>query len=421
MSGIPSEHSLTSNPNSVLLRAAKDRKTPVSDYLFALSSAYLIATLIVQIIAVAVFFARVYTRIFPWRFRIDDYLISISFVLMSVFFSLHYRASVWALGFKHPPFRTTTEIQNHLMLGTISIPFWGWSTGLIKIAIACMLIRFQQSRRWIIFLYCMIVLNVLLICVTGIASFTHCLPYQAQWDIRRRYPNKKCWSRGALLMSNYLSSVCNASTDIIFSLMPLTFLGKVRRPLKERVVIGGLMGLGILASAFSLSRAIATNNKVKDPTSRLVLIGLLSCLEIQLSLIAACVPTLRSSSRRFFTKIGLLQPSRSSSYRRYREESSISGGPKGVRRKPRDLHHIESTVTGGTGTTATASSKSQTCNMDDSDPTREPVAGCIDHNIELKAYTSQSNLNQEWRQNIPSKTDQEPELTGSLVVSRADK
>ena len=74
------EHDVASNTHHFSQRAAKGMKIPVSDYLVAITSAYLIATLIVQIIAIVVFFARVYTKAFPWRFRIDDYLLSLAFV-----------------------------------------------------------------------------------------------------------------------------------------------------------------------------------------------------------------------------------------------------------------------------------------------------------------------------------------------------
>lgn len=57
------------------------RDFPMSDKAFTFASTFLIVTLIVQIVAVIVYSARFYSRALPvWRFRIDDYLISVAFV-----------------------------------------------------------------------------------------------------------------------------------------------------------------------------------------------------------------------------------------------------------------------------------------------------------------------------------------------------
>jgi hypothetical protein len=56
-------------------------KFPVLDAEYNIAYTFLIVTMIFQIIAVLVFFARVYTRAYPtWRFSIDDYVMSLAFV-----------------------------------------------------------------------------------------------------------------------------------------------------------------------------------------------------------------------------------------------------------------------------------------------------------------------------------------------------
>ncbi|KAF2714160.1 hypothetical protein K504DRAFT_364951, partial [Pleomassaria siparia CBS 279.74] len=263
---------------------------------------FLIVTMIFQILSVLVFLARVYTRAFPtWRFTLDDYIISLAFVLM---FALQWASESWALPSTQPPFMTLELFTYDAKIGSISLPFWAWSTGLVKISIACMLLRFQQSRPWRYFLYLMIAMNVLLIVILGIANLFQCIPYQSWWDFR--IVDKKCWSMKAMLATTYLSGACNVSTDIVFSLMPLTFLGKIRRPLKEKIAIGFLMALGMIASGFSMSKVIISAlPSRKDRYISPTLLGLLSCLEVQTSLIAACIPTLRSSSKRFFSNMGI--------------------------------------------------------------------------------------------------------------------
>lgn len=193
-------------------------------------------------------------------------------------------------------------------------------------------------------MFLMIAVNVVLIFFNGVWNMFQCIPFKAVYD--PMIQNKKCFSRNTIRISLYVSAACNISTDLIFSFMPLTFLGKIRRPLREKVVIGGLMALGLIASAFSLTKVILAAKLAtpqgKDVGAYLMLFGLLSALEVQASLIAACIPTLRSSTKRLLTRIGLLQASRSSAYRRYGAGSSMSGGPKGARRMEMEANRFDS-------------------------------------------------------------------------------
>jgi len=56
-------------------------KFPIPDAEYNMAYTFLVVTMIFQIIAVLVFFARVYTRAYPtWRFTMDDYVMSLAFV-----------------------------------------------------------------------------------------------------------------------------------------------------------------------------------------------------------------------------------------------------------------------------------------------------------------------------------------------------
>jgi len=299
---------------------------------------FLIVTMVFQLLSVLVFFARIYTRSYPtWRFTLDDYIISFAFVLMTVMFALQWDSEKWALSSTMPQFLTLKSFFRNAKVGAISLPFWAWSTGLVKISIACMLLRFQQARSWRIVLYLTIVVNVILIVILGVACLFQCIPFEAWWNFTIQ--NKKCWSLRAMLAATYLSGACNVSTDIVISLMPLTFLGKIRRPTSEKVAIGILMALGMIASGFSMCKVILTAVSTNHYISPTVL-GLLSTLEVQTSLIAACIPTLRSSSKRLLSKMGVRWSTNRHSYRRYGSGSSESGA-KAARRSPMEMDDVD--------------------------------------------------------------------------------
>ena len=157
---------------------------------------------------------------------------------MSVAFGLWFKSVWWAYGAKYPHFRQLDDIVYSVKLGAIARPFWGFATGSVKISIGLMLLRFQQAKRWKAVIWAMIALNVVLIILVGIVTLFQCRPYSAMWDFRNDIRRERCWDNtmhGAIL---YSSSVCNVLTDVVFSLLPLTFLCKIRCPLSEKVVIG---------------------------------------------------------------------------------------------------------------------------------------------------------------------------------------
>lgn len=239
---------------------------------------------------------------------------------MTVMWALQFDGTMWAFGGNHPQFRSVESVEHAVRNGTLALPFWAWATGLVKISIACMLLKFQQSRKWRVFVYAIILLNIFFICWLGIANIFNCTPIASQWDTALRKKGQKCWSRSVRNATPYINLSCCVASDVILSLVPLTFLRKVRRPLREKIVIAVLMGLGIVASCFSITRIVAQKktNLFTDPSSLAIFSGIVTCLEVQTSLIAACIPMLRSSANRWLHRIGVWRVStHSHSYERY--------------------------------------------------------------------------------------------------------
>ncbi|KAF2106412.1 hypothetical protein BDV96DRAFT_507901 [Lophiotrema nucula] len=366
---------------------------PITQQEYTIATTVLIVTLVLQIIAIVVFSARVYTRAYPvWKFTADDYIISLAFALETTMFGFGFAGNIWAWGGKRPATLTLDHIQYNAKYGSLTMPMWAWATGFVKISIGCMLLRFQQSSRWRWFMYFMVVACVLLMLFTVVTITFQCIPFSLVWDIKGETPldQRRCFSIHLNHLFLFVTAACNVTLDLIFSLMPLTFLGKIRRPLREKVVIGGLMALGLVASAFSLSKAILAERLTKisdftkiDVGAYLALIGLLSALEVQTALIAACIPTLRSSTKRLLVRIGLLHTTRNSGYRRYGVGSDLSGRPKAVRRRGRELHDL-----GSTESTSTEGTDEIREIEDDDRYTVDPITGRVTCTVPERAHTS---------------------------------
>jgi hypothetical protein len=327
---------------------------------------------------------------------------------MTAEWSFQYDAVSWAAGFNRIEFKTRDHAERTFRDGVLALPFWAWATGLIKISIAWMLLRFQRTSGWRNFVYAMILLNVFFICFLGIANIFNCVPYASQWDFAGRYSvakgNKKCWPVSAQMSTIYATVTVNVLSDVVLSLVPLTFLRKVQRPLREKIVIGSLLSLGIFASVFSIVRMITqvAPTYLVEPGANGVLSGLMTCLETEASFIAACVPALRSSANRWVQKIGLwkgssMGTSKYQQYQRYGPDKDMDYGAKSTRGT--ELSRLG--AAGGITKKTTIQTTTHVSGSNGSDQfIMDPSTGRIIHESDVKDskadQDSITNLNAEW-------------------------
>lgn len=95
--------------------------------------------------------------------------------------------------------------------------------------------------------------------------------------------------------------------DFILSLMPLTFVRKLHRPLPERILISCLMALGLLATASAVYKtSIMDRYTISGDTTRDVIpLNTWAKIEEQLGIIAACIPPLKAPIERCLRQMGL--------------------------------------------------------------------------------------------------------------------
>lgn len=203
------------------------------------------------------------------------------------------------------------ERANHFLF--MGQPPWAWSIALIKSSMALMLLRFKHSRKWKIFLYFMIGLQLAIAIGVNCSQFLMCRPLTALWDPATL--NVRCWSPPAIEASVYTSAVLGILTDFTFAILPITFIRHLNRRLWERAIICGLMGLGIFASTASIVKTtlIPYYGKTGDNLWDAVDITLWSTLEQQLGLIAACIPPLKRPFETLLRHYGVISASGSSS------------------------------------------------------------------------------------------------------------
>jgi hypothetical protein len=180
-----------------------------------------------------------------------------------------------------------------------------WAVAWIKTSVAFLLMRLQPTPGWRYFCYAMLIIQFATATFTSIMHTTRCVPIEAVWT--PSITDKRCWGTSAFKTSLTVTSVVVILTDVIFSLMPLTFLHHIRASHRDRIVIGILMALGLFASAASVVKTVYVHrfDEGGDFPGKGLSICLWGSIEVQVGIIVACIPCLRSVFLRFLGRIGI--------------------------------------------------------------------------------------------------------------------
>lgn len=98
------------------------------------------------------------------------------------------------------------------------------------------------------------------------------------------------------------------ATDFACALLPVAFIYKVKRPLREKIILAAVMGLGIVASVCGLVKIFllvhALKQNASDPLWQNANAAILAYSELYLGIAAANIPCLKALLERLFTKLG---------------------------------------------------------------------------------------------------------------------
>jgi hypothetical protein len=97
-------------------------------------------------------------------------------------------------------------------------------------------------------------------------------------------------------------------SDILFAILPIVFIYKIQRPLREKIIIAVLMGLGLVASGAATAKVIllARLPTSTDPTSVGADTLIWTTLEESIGMMAACISMLKSLFERALKRFGLV-------------------------------------------------------------------------------------------------------------------
>lgn len=271
----------------------------------SLATGFMALTLLFTILSTLFVLLRSYVRIISKRnYGWDDGVIVVALVLSfvsAVFISLAVSAGYG----KH--FSSLSEA--HLIKSTkwfsLSIPICVSSLAVSKISICLFLLRLiskATARPEHVFLYSTIaVMAVNAVTMVGY-SLGQCHPVQKQWD--QALPGH-CHKPVLYNHATVANGAINAIGDFALALFPTLILKDLKLQLRKKITLACLMGFGIVCGALAVARTILSAKIAhhSDDIYHSVGLGILGKTEEHLSIIVACVPTLKPAFDEVYTRV----------------------------------------------------------------------------------------------------------------------
>ncbi|EHA54271.1 hypothetical protein MGG_01190 [Pyricularia oryzae 70-15] len=261
----------------------------------------------------------------------SDGCIVVGYVLAVTCFGLFVPQSFLTPGVKSP--EAILEGQKGSFL---SIPIWGMSMGFIKASIGLTLLEIQNQRWFQVLIWT----NIAASAAYGFGNMWFilfsCRPLPAAWGDFADPTKAQCLPSTYIRKAALAGAIVSVATDLMLSLAPISFLWALKRPLRECIVLGCLMSLGLLAAMSSVAKNLIIADFGKDNVDMWAMnisISTWTACEMFLGIIAACTPFCRPVLEKCVSSMGLsLTGTARSSKPASKGYGASSGGPGAYRR-----------------------------------------------------------------------------------------
>lgn len=218
----------------------------------------------------------------------------------------------------------------------------------IKFSILCMYLRFVATPTLRRICIGMIVFHSLFFIVCIAVTLAQCQPLHKMWDLMGTVEGK-CINTTAFfycktpfswlptqpscgeLTADAVTSGFNIVTDIIILTLPIKTLIGINRPLKEKIALVCVFGVGTFATIVAMVRlhTIYTYTLAEDPFQNSILVNLWSIIEINVAVGCASAPALKP----LFTPQALMSARNGSTPHHHSGYEYHSRGRSGIKSK----------------------------------------------------------------------------------------
>ncbi|KAL8883168.1 MAG: hypothetical protein Q9192_007396 [Flavoplaca navasiana] len=226
----------------------------------------------------------------------DDWFIVISF-LFTMTFSIMWTV-YGARGYaRHAIYLTPFQKSDAAKLGVISRACCVVAIATGKISVAFLIQRIQGSSKWRTWFlrFCSISVG-LTASVVVIFLFAQCQPVRSLWTPSMlKDGTGHCWD--PIPINNFDIAIASyfAWLDFVLAILPAGIVWKLQMALRKKLALCALLGMGVLAGVCATIKTVhlrSTTHK-EDMTWKLPAYLLWNALEVNIIIVAACIPTLR--------------------------------------------------------------------------------------------------------------------------------
>ncbi|KAI9762869.1 MAG: hypothetical protein M4579_000222 [Chaenotheca gracillima] len=205
-----------------------------------------------------------------------------------------------------------------------------------KVSICLFLLRIAISKALVRPIQTGIVILVVSNIVLTVLWVVQCRPIDAAWILQRR-PTASCFSKGQMERIVIAQAIISAISDFVLAAFPILMLRNLHVSLRKKIGLCVLMGLGVITGACCVVRTILNwQTQAPDLTWGGIDNWAWRCIEVNVGIIAACIPTLLPGYRFVKHKVHTITgtgTNASSSYNRDRDRATYWRGHPRTPRK----------------------------------------------------------------------------------------
>ncbi|KAI0607744.1 hypothetical protein Ptr902_07099 [Pyrenophora tritici-repentis] len=138
-----------------------------------------------------------------------------------------------------------------------------------------------------------------------VIQFAQCNPISANWNTGIA---SKCWNLRPIITLGWIIAGVYIAMDLMLSLMPIRLIRTLNRSTSEKILIGVLMALGLLATTINCAKMTTFSSFGKgDVMQATILPSMWAKLEEEVGIIATSLPWLKSPVENWLKKMDLLK------------------------------------------------------------------------------------------------------------------
>ncbi|KAL8906492.1 MAG: hypothetical protein Q9171_006253 [Xanthocarpia ochracea] len=226
----------------------------------------------------------------------DDWFILLSFAFTMVFSVMW---TVYALrGYaRHDIYLNPKQKMDAAKIGIISRSCCVMAIATGKVSVAFLIQRIQGSNKWRNWFlrFCSISVSVTALIVV-VLLYAQCQPVRTLWTPSMlKDGTGHCWN--PIPSNNYDIFVASyfAWLDFVLAIIPVSIVWKLQMDVKKKLALCALLGLGIFAGICATIKTahLRSMTQKEDMTWKLPQFLLWNSVEVNIIIVAACIPTLR--------------------------------------------------------------------------------------------------------------------------------